>query len=74
MPPIRCEVKISGELGFRFQEPVLIDPLRNKVYAIDREIVKYPDWACGAAIIAPYPVADYPIFMTERSAIELERT
>ena len=73
VPPIRCEVKISGELGYRFREPVLIDPLRHKVYAIDREIVKYPDWAYGSAIIAPYPVADYPVFMTERSAIELER-
>ena len=38
------------------------------------EIVKYPDGAYGSAIIAPYPVADYPVFMTERSAIELERT
>ena len=49
-----------------FKDPVVIDTLRRKVYAVSHR--EYPDWACGAAVIKPFEIPDYPVVIADRAA------
>lgn len=63
--PIRCAVECSMD-GPEIKTPVVIDPLRQKVYSLP---ALYSE---GGLSIPVLDVPNYPVFITDRSAIELQ--
>lgn len=63
--PIRCAVECSMD-GPEIKNPVVIDPLRQKVYSLP---ALYSE---GGLSIPVLDVPNYPVFITDRSAIELQ--
>ena len=55
----------------KIDDLVAIDPIRQAVYSIKRN--KSVNRDCAATVeISNFPVPDYPIFITDRKAIEIE--
>ena len=66
--PINCSFELSMD-GREITEPVVIDPLRQKVYSISGT---YTDDDAGILFIPQLAVPNYPLFITDRSAVELQ--
>ncbi|MBR0459775.1 MAG: beta-galactosidase [Victivallales bacterium] len=68
--PTPAEVVINTDYAFDFSAPVVVDPLRQNVYAISKELISRPTWAYGAIVLNPFHFTDYPLFITDRKALE----
>lgn len=51
-----------------FTQPVIIDPIRRNVYRPDA--FDKPEGGHGALRIKPFPFTDYPLFLTDLSALQ----
>lgn len=76
----RAEMNYFAEHGLRLDDPVLIEPITQQVYAVagtrDRrtcaETWMHPDpEAEGVRVFSPLPVSTSPLLLTDRSLIEL---
>ena len=66
--PIRCAFDCFMD-GREITDPVVIDPLRQKVYSLP---AGYTQSASGALSIPVLDVPNYPVFITDRSTIDLQ--
>ncbi len=66
--PIRCAFDCFMN-GREITDPVVIDPLRQKVYSLP---AGYTQSASGALSIPVLDVPNYPVFITDRSTIDLQ--
>ena len=66
--PIRCAFDCFMD-GREIADPVVIDPLRQKVYSLP---AGYTQSASGALSIPVLDVPNYPVFITDRSTIDLQ--
>ena len=64
--PVKGELQLMFGDPAKFKDPVVIDTLRRRVYAVGH--LKYPDWAYGTAVINPFEVPDYPVVIADRAA------
>jgi hypothetical protein len=54
----------------RFTDPVWVDMLNGKVYAVDKALWSQTD---GQAVLQKLPAYDSPVLIAERNAIPLAR-
>ena len=68
--PTPAELTFYTDLDFEFNDPVVADPLRQNVYSISKELISRPEWAFGGIVLNPFHFTDYPLFITDRKALE----
>ena len=70
-PPLYGSVEISFAAGMnQLKDPILIDPVRCKVWDV-RSLMKEAPRQVGFNILEGIYVLDYPLFLTDRSALEM---
>ena len=68
--PTPAELTFYTDLDFEFNDPVVADPLRQNVYSISKELISRPEWSFGGIVLNPFHFTDYPLFITDRKALE----
>ena len=70
-PPLYGSVEISFAAGMnQLKDPILIDPVRCKVWDV-RSLMKEAPRQVGFNILEGIYVLDYPLFLTDRLALEM---
>lgn len=68
--PITCEIFCQCDLGYKLENPVAIDSIRQNVWRIAPELIRYSGGAKDGFFIGPFPLVDYPLIITDLAALD----